>query len=58
VKQGTNIIAGNGKKGILRKVNAALKKKRWKVRVPKYWDGRASKRIIAEILKPKKSQKC
>jgi UDP-N-acetylglucosamine 2-epimerase (non-hydrolysing) len=45
VDQGTNILAGTTTKGILKGVEAAIKKAKRKKRIPPLWDGRAAERI-------------
>lgn len=50
INQGTNILCGNNRKKILKKVDEILRGKYKKSKVPKLWDGKTAKRIV-KILK-------
>jgi len=52
VYEGTNILVGADSKRIVREVNKILSGRRKKGRIPKFWDGRASQRIV-NILEKK-----
>jgi len=51
VREGTNIVVGNSPDKILSTSIAVLEKKITKKRRPKYWDGKAAKRIVSIIKK-------
>ena len=52
VEQGTNSIVGNNTEKILSSVNKFLgsNKSKGKPNIPKYWDGKASKRIVKVLI--------
>jgi len=49
MKQGTNILAGNDPKQIVRITQSLLKKGKRRKKIPKYWDGKAASRIVAVL---------
>ncbi len=51
IKQGTNILAGNTPKQILRITQSLLRRGKRRKRVPKYWDGKAAVRIGSVLNK-------
>ncbi len=51
VSEGTNELVGRDKKAILAAVNKVLAGKWKKGRIPKYWDGRATERILKILQK-------
>jgi len=51
VEIGTNKIVGLNKNNIIKEANKILEGKSKKGKIPKYWDGKASKRIIKIISK-------
>jgi len=51
VREGTNIVVGNSPDKILSTSIAVLEKKITKKRRPKYWDGKAAKRIVNILAK-------
>ena len=52
IRQGTNVLAGNVSKKILRAAREILSRGKRRRRIPKYWDGKAASRIVA-VLKQK-----
>jgi UDP-N-acetylglucosamine 2-epimerase (non-hydrolysing) len=48
VSEGTNILAGTGRDGILRAFEKALEMPRG-ARAPMYWDGKAAERVVAVL---------
>ena len=51
IKEGTNKLVGTNKKKIIEESFKILNKKYVKRRVPKFWDGNASKRIVKILIK-------
>jgi UDP-N-acetylglucosamine 2-epimerase (non-hydrolysing) len=49
ITEGTNILAGTDTKGILRAYRKCFKKKK-SINRPKFWDGKASERIVQVLL--------
>ena len=49
IKQGTNILAGNDPKQIVKITQSLLRRRKRRRRIPKYWDGRAAGRIVAVL---------
>ncbi len=49
ITQGTNILVGTDTKRIIREAEKVINGKTKKGRCPKYWDGRASERIVKTI---------
>jgi len=51
LKVGTNILVGNNPKNIINKVRSILNNGKSRIKIPKYWDGKAAKRIVKILLK-------
>jgi len=53
VKQGTNMLVSTDKAAVVRACNSIISSKtiHFKGKIPKFWDGKASKRIVDAILK-------
>ncbi|MBW2995475.1 UDP-N-acetylglucosamine 2-epimerase (non-hydrolyzing) [Candidatus Woesearchaeota archaeon] len=51
ISEGTNILVGNNKNKIIRETNKLIKKKTKKGKTPKFWDGKAAKRIVKILIK-------
>ena len=49
ISQGTNMLAGNDPKQILKAAGQILKSGKRRKRIPKYWDGKAASRIVAVL---------
>lgn len=56
IEEGTNVLSGTSKSGILRGLDLALHKSKGKSRIPEKWDGKASLRIW-DILEQQFGQK-
>ena len=50
VKEGTNTIVGNSPKKIIQTGLEVLEKGAHRKRIPKYWDGKATERIVRTIM--------
>jgi len=46
VKEGTNIVVGNNPEKITNTAFNILKNQNLRKKIPKYWDGKATKRIV------------
>ena len=57
ISEGTNILVGVNKKRIVAESLKIIKGKAKKGKRPRYWDGKASKRIIDKILSLHKQKK-
>ena len=53
VKQGTNMLVSTDKSKIIKACNKIIEGAGVKGRIPKFWDGKAAKRIVESILKTK-----
>jgi UDP-N-acetylglucosamine 2-epimerase (non-hydrolysing) len=53
IRQGTNVLAGDHPKEILKAAKKLLKEGKKRKRVPKYWDGKVAQRIVASLIKNK-----
>lgn len=51
VRQGTNMIVSTDKNKITKACNSLIKRAHVKGKIPKFWDGKAAKRIVNTILK-------
>ena len=51
LKQGTNILVGRNRIKIMQEVNKILNNYSKKSEIPKYWDGKASQRIVNYLIK-------
>jgi UDP-N-acetylglucosamine 2-epimerase (non-hydrolysing) len=51
VEEGTNVVAGTSRDGILKAIDAALQAPSIIHRRPEYWDGKAADRIVAQLLR-------
>ena len=51
VKQGTNMIVSTRKAEVVKVCNSIIKGRHFKGKIPQFWDGKASKRIVDIILK-------
>jgi len=50
VKEGTNIVVGNNPDKIINTALSILKNQNLRKKIPKYWDGRASERIVRILI--------
>ena len=56
IEEGTNVLAGVTRAGILAGFAEAERKTRGGARVPELWDGRASERIVAVLAEITESE--
>jgi UDP-N-acetylglucosamine 2-epimerase (non-hydrolysing) len=51
ITEGTNVLAGTSRDGIVRGLREARRKVTDGTRTPEFWDGRAGERIVADIVR-------